>query len=134
MLPAVLVIDDDQDLRQAIADVVSDSGRPVFTARDGGDALRLLEDPEIPRPCLVLLDWVMAPMGGAAFLEQLKGRDDFEQLPILIMSANGTFVPSADLPGVIGTLHKPFELDELLTILDEHCPPSPPVGSVDKHP
>jgi DNA-binding NtrC family response regulator len=122
MVPAVLVVDDDQDVREGVADAVSDSGRAVFTARDGGEALQLLDDPEIPRPCLILLDWLMTPMGGQAFLEQVRGRDDFEQLSILIMSADGAFVPSATLPGVIGTLHKPFELDALLAILDERCP------------
>jgi DNA-binding response OmpR family regulator len=128
IVPAVLIVDDDQDLREAIADVVSDSGRLVFAARDGGAALQLLDDPKIPRPCLILLDWLMTPMDGRAFLEQVKARDDFDRLPILIMSANGTLAPSTTLPGVIGTLHKPFEPDELLTILDEHCPPPPSVG------
>ena len=133
VISAVLVVDDDEDVRQAMADVVSDSGRLVFTARDGGHALQLLDSLEIPRPCLILLDWLMAPVGGQAFLEQVRGRDDFDQLSVLIMSADGAFVPSATLPGVIGTLHKPFELDALMAILDEHCPPLI-VGRIDEHP
>ena len=134
MVPAVLVVEDDQDLRQAIADVVSDSGRPVFTARDGGQALELLDDANIPRPCLILLDWVMTPIDGRTFLEKVKGRDDFEQLSILIMSAKSIVVPSDIPPGVVGILQKPFELDALLAVLDEHCPPPPSVGRLDQHP
>ena len=70
---------------------------------------------------------------GPAFLERVKGRDDFDQLPILIMSAKGIVLPSNIPTGVVGILQKPIELDELLSVLDEHCPPSPFVGRLDQH-
>lgn len=134
VVSAVLVVDDDEDVRQATADVVSESGRLVFSARDEGHALQLLDSSEIPRPCLILLDWLMSPMDGQRFLEQVRGRDDFDQLSVLVMSASGTVLPGAPPPGVIGTLQKPFELDQLLSILDEHCPVSPLLGRLDEHP
>ena len=71
---AVLVVDDDDDVRAAVADLVEDSGRQAFTARDGGEALRKLDTDSIPRPCLVLLDWIMNPMSGEEFLTQLNTR------------------------------------------------------------
>jgi CheY-like chemotaxis protein len=64
---AVLVVDDDADVREALAELVATSGRPVFTAADGGEALELLDADAVPRPCLVLLDLMMAPMDGRAF-------------------------------------------------------------------
>jgi CheY-like chemotaxis protein len=58
---SVLVVDDDRDLRELVADVVEGSGRRVFTARDGTDALQRIEGADLPRPCIVLLDWLMHP-------------------------------------------------------------------------
>ena len=71
---SVLVVDDDLDVREAIADAVQSTGRHTLTARSGGEALALLAAPSFPRPCLVLLDWTMSPMSGAEFLEQLNAR------------------------------------------------------------
>ena len=131
---AVLVVEDDHDVRQAIAEAIADTGRQVFTARDGAEALRLLDSPDVPRPCLILLDWAMAPMDGPTFLEQLKGRSDFDQLPILVTSGSPSTEPRSVVPGVVGTLLKPFDLEELLAVLDEYCPPLPPVGRLEQHP
>jgi CheY-like chemotaxis protein len=85
---AVLVVDDDPDVRETLAELVSRSGRAVFTAGDGSEALSLLDAATVPRPCLVLLDLMMAPMDGRAFLEHVRARDDVEQFPVLVVSAN----------------------------------------------
>ncbi len=126
---AVLVVEDDQDVRLIIAEAIADTGRQVFTAQDGTEALRLLDSPDVPRPCLILLDWTMAPMGGAAFLEQLKGRNDFDQLPILVTSGSPSGPSGSVFPGVVGTLQKPFDLQDLLAVLDEHCPSPSSLGA-----
>jgi DNA-binding response OmpR family regulator len=118
---AVLVVDDDDGIRSALADVVEDSGRRAFTARDGGDALRKLDTDSIPRPCLILLDWIMSPVGGEEFLRKLKARGDADQLPVLVMSANTTVGAGTIIPGVLGTLQKPFGVRDLLRILDQYC-------------
>ncbi|HZJ56206.1 MAG TPA: response regulator [Myxococcaceae bacterium] len=115
---AVLVVDDDRDLRELVADVLEGSGRRVFTASDGADALRLIEEDGIPRPCIVLLDWFMAPMGGRAFLEHLSLRHDATGFRVILLSASHAATPG-DLPlTVLGVLLKPFGIDELLGTLD----------------
>ncbi|HSP18669.1 MAG TPA: response regulator [Myxococcaceae bacterium] len=117
----VLVIDDDTDLLYLLAESIRGTGRTVFTAADGGAGIALLDSPEVPRPCLVLLDWKMHPMGGEEFLKCLRARPDADGLPVLIMSAD-THVPSKTITGgVLGTLQKPFEYGDLLAVLDEHC-------------
>ena len=116
----VLVVDDDRDLRELVADIVESSGRRVFIASDGADALRQLHGDGIPRPCIVLLDWLMAPMGGHAFLGALAQRPDAADFRVLLVSASRT-APPPDLPWkVFGVLRKPFGVDELLTLLDGH--------------
>jgi DNA-binding response OmpR family regulator len=115
---AVLVVEDDRDLRDLVADVLEDSGRRVFTASDGADALRQIEEDGIPRPCIVLLDWFMAPMGGRAFLEHLSLRRDASGFGVILLSASSAATPG-DLPWrVLGVLRKPFGIDELVAALD----------------
>jgi hypothetical protein len=46
---------------------------------------------------------------------------DAADLPVLVMSATTNVPPNAILPGVLGTLPKPFELEDLVRVLDEHC-------------
>ena len=117
---AVLVVDDDRDLRELVADIVEGSGRRVFTAKDGADALSLIERDGIPRPCLVLLDWFMQPLGGHGFLERLAQRPDAADFRVLLLSASSDASPP-DLPWkVLGVLRKPFGIEELLGALDGH--------------
>jgi CheY-like chemotaxis protein len=117
---AVLVVDDSPDVRETMADAVEVSGRRVFTARDGSDALQQLEGPAIPRPCLILLDWVMAPMGGKEFLEQLRDRPDAAELPVLIMTGTRDELPSYPTLRILGALQKPFDVERLMAALDQH--------------
>ena len=114
----VLVIDDDEDVRETMADLVQQLGRVVFAATDGLHALQLLEDDVIPRHCLILLDWAMAPMNGEEFLQRLTERGEASDFRVFIMSASKD-VPF--LPGVLGTIRKPFRLEELDAVLEEYC-------------
>ena len=114
---SVLVVDDDRDLRELVADVVEGSGRRVFTARDGTDALRQIEG-DLPRPCLVLLDWLMHPMGGRAFLERLAAQPDAASFRVVLLSASSTAPPESLPCAVTAVLRKPFGVDELLAALD----------------
>lgn len=113
------MVDDDRDLRELVADVVEGSGRRVFTARDGADALRQIDADGIPRPCVVLLDWFMRPMGGRAFLERLGARADAGEFQVLVLSASsGSPHELLSLP-VRGILRKPFGIEHLLGTLDQ---------------
>jgi CheY-like chemotaxis protein len=116
----VLVVDDDRDLRELVADVLEGSGRGVFIARDGADALQQLDRDGIPRPCLVLLDWFMAPMGGRAFLERLATRSDAAEFRVVLLSASAADPRPEVSFRVAGLLRKPFGRDELLGMIDRH--------------
>ena len=64
---AVLVVDDDLDFREAVAEVLESLGHRVFTAVSGREALRQLQADGVPRPCLILLDWILPPPAGPEF-------------------------------------------------------------------
>ena len=106
----------------AMADAIRATGRQVFTARDGSQALAILDNPETPRPCVILLDWVMRPMDGAQFLMHLRARPDAAQLSVVVTSALSMVeAPTPAAPVISGFLPKPFELEDLVRVLDHHC-------------
>ena len=81
---AVLVVDDDANLRETLAEVVETTGRRALMAKSGSDALSKLDS--APRPCLVLLDLGMSPMSGQEFLEELRTRPDAADFPVVLTS------------------------------------------------
>jgi CheY-like chemotaxis protein len=115
----ILLVEDDADLRGAIADVLRDAGRVVVEAEDGVDGLAKLE--EVARPCLVLLDLLMPRMDGFEFLRRLNERPNAHESPVLVISAHGNVAAAEHYPGVLGTLRKPFDVAKLLDLVEKHC-------------
>lgn len=119
----VLLVDDDADLRDAIADLLRIRGYTVTTAEDGHAALEVIGRNTLP--CIVLLDLVMPGMDGWKLLAVLRGDPLLATIPVVIASAHAaTHAPL----GTAGVLPKPFDLSELFAIVERHCgpPPSPP--------
>jgi CheY-like chemotaxis protein len=117
---SLLVVDDDDDIRETLTELLTQSGRHVFGAATGAEALQLLDGSEVPRPCLILLDWRMQPMGGQEFLTSLYMRSDVSQLPVVIVSADSEAPRVAAAPGVVATLAKPFDIDTLENLLQTY--------------
>ena len=115
----ILLVEDDQDVRAGIADILRDAGRIVVEAVDGADALSKLETVE--SPCLILLDLLMPQMDGFEFLQRLKEHPNAPQFPVLVISAHGKASSAEHYPGVLGTLRKPFSVAELLSWVSEYC-------------
>ena len=106
----ILVVDDDQVVRDVVSDALIDAGYAVAQARDGFDALdQLREHP----PDAILLDLMMPVMDGWMFLEALQDDSEWGAIPIGIMSAAPTARRTAQTWGV-QVIGKPFVLDELL--------------------
>jgi CheY-like chemotaxis protein len=102
----VLVVDDDPDIREAVADVLSCEGFSVRTAENGREAMEAIEASEGVR--LVILDLMMPVMSGVEVLEELRSTD--RRLPVIIMSA----FASESVEGAQGVLRKPVSLVHLL--------------------
>jgi CheY-like chemotaxis protein len=111
---ALLVVDDDPDIRETLAEVLRDEGRTVTTASDGFDALQKLG--QLNRPCLVLLDLMMPRMSGLEFLAHLGTRLDRADFDVVVMSAHDALRrESLQFPNVRATVRKPFDIEELLS-------------------
>jgi len=111
----VLVVEDEDDLREMVRDALEMNGYAVVTATDGQDALVKIAG--IDRLCLVLLDLLMPGMNGWDFVEVLKKRSDLASVPVVVHSSATAQAPT----GVARVLHKPVMFEQLLSVVREYC-------------
>jgi adenylate cyclase len=113
----ILLIEDDDLLREGLRQLLEEDGCQVLTAADGAGGMAILRGREID-PCMIVLDLMMPGMNGWDFL-QLKGRHPaLARIPIAVASAY-PFAEKEVLPGVV--LRKPFSPTQLRQIISEHC-------------
>ncbi len=112
----ILIVEDDEDIREAMVDMLHLEGYLVETAFNGREALYKL--PNIPRPCLILLDMMMPVMNGMEFLKLMRQNPAIADIPVLVISANKN---QKDIPGVAGFLRKPVDIDDVIAQIQLHC-------------
>jgi two-component system chemotaxis response regulator CheY len=112
----ILVIEDDAAIQKSIRTVLTLTGRAVLTADNGRFALEVLAREPV---ALVLLDMKMPDMDGWAFVREYRARAD-NPAPIVVVSAARDAATWAAEVGAVGCLAKPFEIDDLLDIVDRH--------------
>jgi chemosensory pili system protein ChpA (sensor histidine kinase/response regulator) len=111
----VLVVEDDLDIREAIAVSLEDLGVQAIRARDGVEGLEQLAAG--PAPQAILLDLCMPRLDGSGFLAAMRQNPDFAEIPVISMTA-ATHVPP---PETSAHLHKPFDFGELAQLLASLC-------------
>ena len=124
----ILVVDDDDDVRNMMCAVLAAEGYPVVGAADGVEALtRMRDDP----PALAVVDMMMPRMDGEELIRAMAQDAALVRVPVAIMSGQTSpSTVSALLPRVTARLVKPFELDELLTLVHRFAdPPARPGDS-----
>jgi two-component system chemotaxis response regulator CheY len=109
----VLIIEDDPDIRLALADVIAEDGHDTMTAANGRDALEQLRVTGIA-PCVIVLDLMMPVMDGWQFATGLRQLAQCTSTPIVIVSAGDDVEAEARAIGARGHLRKPVDLDDLL--------------------
>lgn len=112
--PRILVVDDDEDVRYVLVELLGDEGYDVRAVADGQVALDLL--PTWP-PCVILLDREMPVMNGPAFLEHPAVVDQIVGIPVVLLTA------AADREGIAAELNavaavpKPFDAQDLIDVV-----------------
>ena len=114
----VMIIDDNPDILSAMEALLIGDGIEPVVARDGLEAIRLMESGKIP--CVILLDNAMPRMNGAQFLSAMREHPKFAEIPVYVISASGDFDGSASTAGIAGFIHKPFDPDKILKIIRKH--------------
>jgi two-component system KDP operon response regulator KdpE len=121
----VLLVEDYADIRLTLAEVLRAEAFDVREAGRGEEGLALLA--RLERPCLILLDLELPDMDGFEFARRLRAlpRPPADAL-VILTGRTGARLPE----GATGLLHKPFELQDLLSLVDAHAPGAgiPPVG------
>lgn len=107
----ILIVEDDDSLREALSDTLTLGGHQVLLAQDGEEALSVLEKARVG---LVLSDVQMQPMDGETLLREMKRH--FPSVPVILMTAYGVIdkAVAALHAGACHYLPKPFEPELLL--------------------
>jgi CheY-like chemotaxis protein len=117
--PKVLVIEDDETIRESLIDFLADNGYEALGAVNGRDALEKLRATR--PPCLIVLDLMMPIMDGEKFREQQLQDPTLSHIPTVVMSAYRDVAGMAAAVTAHAYLTKPFKLDELLEVVQTHC-------------
>ncbi len=119
----VLVVDDDPDLREIIRIMLEASGYEVRCATNGKEAVKAVAQ---KRPAVVLLDMLMPVMDGWQCARELRARYG-NDVPIVVVTAAEHARARADqVGGVDDVLSKPFEMDDLVRVVDRYAPKREP--------
>lgn len=110
----ILVVEDDPDLGDAMVTFLKEEGLDAKLARDGDQAMRMVDD---FAPAVMVLDLMMPRRDGFSVLRELRADGRISSLPVIVVTA--IFGLSERLYatelGAVDYITKPFELDELLT-------------------
>ena len=111
--PIALVADDSLSARKALIQVMEDAGYEVRAARDGMEAVQVIES---IRPDIVLVDMEMPRMNGIELTAHIRAHPETSELPVIMITSRSTAKhrQQAEAVGVNVYLTKPFMDDELL--------------------
>ena len=112
--PLILVVDDEYDIRDLIAEALTLDGYDVNTASNGKVALQLAQE---NRPDLIVLDLLMPVMSGWEFMEARRGDAELTAIPVVVVTASFDY----EVQGAAALLRKPFDLETLLTLVARVC-------------
>jgi len=115
--PRLLLVEDDADMREALAEALGERFELVQAA-NGAEGLRRLG--EGPRPCAVLLDLLMPEMDGGEFLSRMREQPGYSEVPVVIL----TGIASSQLKRLLGAeavYVKPFDTGQLRRELERLC-------------
>ena len=107
----VLVLDDQEYLRDIIAVILSDAGYPALPVADTTEATQRLEELQ---PDMLVLDMSLPGTSGLEFLEKLRADSRWASLPVLMVSGDSGSLAAVQGRPNVGTLSKPFDVSVLL--------------------
>ncbi|MGE5242766.1 MAG: response regulator [Betaproteobacteria bacterium] len=113
----VLIVEDDGDLRDMMAQMLTLEGFAAATAANGQEALEYLRTGS--RPGVILLDLMMPVMDGWEFRRRQRGDRQLRDVPVVVVSALDQ-ARARDL-GANAVLKKPLDFDRLLELVRQYC-------------
>jgi CheY-like chemotaxis protein len=115
----ILIVEDETDVREALAIFFEAEGYDVLQAANGEEALALLD--RAPAVCLILLDLFMPVMDAWGFRRAQLADPRLAAIPVIVISADRFAAEKAESLGARGCHLKPIDFDRLRTDVDAHC-------------
>ena len=115
----LMIIDDDDDLRNALSFIMSAQGYAVTAFGDARRALRALDSG--PLPFVILLDLMMAGMSGWEFRAAQLASTRLNPIPVVVLTAANTLSDGVHTVSDVEIVAKPFALDELLEVVGRYA-------------
>ncbi len=118
-----LIIDDDEDNRELLAEFLQSAGYPVVACGTAADADKILD--ARGKPGVVVSDVRLPDMHGPAFICAMKSRPGFEDTPVIFVTGS-----QASALGTVShpVLTKPFDMDVLMSLVSRWCDPMATAG------
>lgn len=116
----VLIVEDDQDVRESIEEVLTLNGYQTLCAENGKEALdraRL----SAKKPCVILLDVMMPVMDGWQFRAIQRSDAELGQIPVVVLTAHANAKEAATKMETAGWLRKPVAMRDLLSMVRRFC-------------
>lgn len=113
----ILVVDDDENILDAISLVLNDEGYQVETSFKGEETFDKINK---FKPDLILLDILMSGSDGRDICKKIKKTDTMKNIPVIMISAHPTARGSALKSGANDFLEKPFNTSDLISIIKKH--------------
>src|SRR5579863_4476973 len=109
----ILIVDDEANLRQTMAEILHARGYSILEADDGSSAIELLR---ATTPDLIFSDWKMPKVGGEQLLQHLHGQPHLAHVPVIVITAYGSSHSAIEAVrlGAYDFVTKPFDLDEIV--------------------
>jgi CheY-like chemotaxis protein len=112
----LLLVEDDDDFREGLADILRSEGYSVACAANGLQALEYLKSGQAA-PSVILLDMMMPVMDGWKFRQRMLAEASLADIPVILMSALRDLPDAASLRAA-GAVNKPVEFTELLRMIE----------------
>lgn len=116
---SILVVEDFEGVREALAELLITEGYQAVTAANGAEAWEYLQSH--PTPEMVLLDLMMPVMDGWQFIRAFQANPRFAGVPIIVLSGVEDLCAKASALDVEGYLRKPVDPEILLQVVEMYC-------------
>ena len=116
LMKKILVVEDDKSIRELLIEILQDEGYSVTFGENGEEGLKSLESVV---PDLILMDVSMPIMDGYTFKSELLKNDQWNTIPVIVMSAQDQGPEKLESHGFSNFIQKPLELNHLLETIIE---------------
>ncbi len=118
LLSEILIVDDDDDIRDTLMELLQFEGYTAVGAANGKEALARLRQRSVS---VILLDLMMPVMDGFEFRSEQLADPELSAIPVVVVSAGGRSEQAAREMGALGCFRKPLDVAALLSLLRQAC-------------